>query len=128
MLGLFDKLKKDLILLDEALPSGKWWEGREVRKGYEQQAAFVASARPLALAVTQVCRNFLEGPLTEALREARGLQKHDKLLARLLESRIRKLMSEFERMIVEAENGAGAKAIEDWLDELAREVAAIDEE
>jgi hypothetical protein len=127
MLDLFDKLKLNLVLLDEALPSGKPWEGRDALPGYANQAAFAAAARPLALAVTQVLRNFLEGPLTKALSEARKLQTHDKLLGRLLESYLRKLYQTFEAKILEGdEQGVGGVALEEWLDALAREAALDD--
>lgn len=127
MMGLFDKLKLDLVLLDEALPSGKPWEGRDVRPGHENQAAFAAAARPLALAITQVLRNFLEGPLTKALQEAQSLQQHDKLLGKLMESYLRKLYQTFEAKILEGEEqGVGGVALEEWINTLAREASLED--
>lgn len=128
MMGLFDKLKLDLVLLDEALPSGKPWEGKDLRPGHEHQAAFAAAARPLALAVTQALRNFLEGPLTRALLEAQHLQRHDKLLGKIMESYLRKLYQTFEAKILEGEEqGVGGKALEEWLDDLAREATISDD-
>lgn len=128
MMEMFDKLKLDLVLLDEALPSGKPWEGGEARPGHEPQAAFAAAARPLALAVSQVLRNFLEGPLTRALFETQRLQQHDKLLGKLMESYLRKLYQTFEaKILVGEEQGVGGVALEEWIDTLAREAVLDDD-
>lgn len=128
MMGLLlDKFRRDLALLNDALPSGKSWDGHEIRPGFDRQVAFAEAARPLALALSQLCHDFKDVALASVAQEARALSKHDKLLAKRMETNVLKLMAAFEKAVLEGEElGVGVDGLATWLDDLAREAVRED--